>query len=91
MIDTSVATEKTTAQVNVDTNYVALSLEIDSSNSITIKRDYYNQRDYNYYHQTFFLNDEKIFTDTANYFVDNSKYNRIITEKGNVFLFMECD
>lgn len=90
-VDTLVKTTKPTVKANIDTNYIPLSLKIDGSNSITIKRDYYNHRDYNQYHQTFFLNDEKIFTDPANYLIDNSKYSRVITEKGNVLLFMECD
>jgi hypothetical protein len=80
-----------TVKANIDTNYIPLSLKIDGSNRITIKRDYYNPQNYNYYRQTFFLNGEKVFTDTANYLVDSSKYSRIIAEKGNFLLFMECD
>jgi hypothetical protein len=78
-------------KANIDTNYIPLSLEIDGSNRITIKRDYYNSQNYSYYRQTFFLNGEKVFTDTGNYLVDSSKYSRIIAEKGNFLLFMECD
>lgn len=92
MVDTSVATAKPTAKAEiVDTSYVALSLKIDSSNTITIKRDYYNPLDYNKYRQTFLLNGEKVFTDTSNYLVDNSKYSRVIAENGNILLFMECN
>ncbi|MDQ8005994.1 MAG: hypothetical protein REI64_14425 [Pedobacter sp.] len=91
MVDTLVEIVKPTTQTNVDTSYVSLFLKIDGSNTIAIKRGYYNPKDYSIYRQTFFLNGEKIFTDTGNYLVDSSKYSRIIVEKGSVLLFMECD
>lgn len=90
-VDTLVEIAKPTAKANVDTSYVPLVLKIDGANTITIKRDYYNPKDYNYYHQTFFLNGKKIFKDSLNYLVDNSKYSRIIAENGNNLLFMESD
>lgn len=90
-IDTLVEQAKPTAKANVDTSYVPLTLKIDGANTITIKRDYHNPKDYNYYRQTFFLNGQKIFTDTLNYLVDNSKYSRIIAENANALLFMESD
>lgn len=79
-----------TTQSSIDTSYVPLSLKIDNLNTITIKRTYYKSMD-DKYRQTFFLNGEKIFTDTVNYLVEDSKYSRIIVEQGKVFLFMECD
>lgn len=90
-VDTLVTITKPTIKAKIDTNYIPLSLKIDSFNTITIKRDYYNPKDYNDYHQAFFLNEEKVFTDRANYLVDASKYSRIISKNGNVLLFMECD
>jgi hypothetical protein len=90
-VDTLVEMSKPTAQANVDTGYVPLDLKFEGSNTIAIRRNYYNPKDYNYYHQTFFLNGKKIFTDSLNYLVDSSKYTRIIIDNDNVLMFMECD
>ncbi len=73
----------------MDTNYIPLSFKIDRFNTLTIKRAYNAVG--NQYHQAFFLNDEKIFTDTSNYLVEESKYSRLIIDNGEVLFFMECD
>ena len=88
--DTVVEVAAPTVKTKVDTNYVPLSLKIDEINTLTIKRDY-NPKDCSRYYQTILLNGEKIFTDTAKYLVDSSKYSRIIAKNGNVLFFMECD
>lgn len=78
-----------TVKPSIDTNYTPLSFKIDRLNTLTIKRAYNAMG--NQYHQTFFLNDEKVFTDTSNYLVEGSKYSRIIINNGQVLFFMECD
>lgn len=90
-IETVVKVSKLPPKTNIDINYIPLTLKIDEYNSLMIKRDYNNATSSNLYHQTFFLNGKKVFTDSVNYLVDSSKYSRIIAEDGNVLLFMESD
>lgn len=80
-------TQESKTSLKTDSVY-SFKLRIDTLHEITIKREYVNHSNY---HQTFYLNNEKIYTDTTNYLVDSSKYSRVIAENGNVLLFMECD
>ena len=82
---------KETAQPKIDTTYIPLTIKINSVDSLTIKRIYFDKKDYERYHQAILLNGKQIYIDTAHDFIYESKYNRVIKSKGNVFLFVETD
>lgn len=52
---------------------------------------YFDKKDYERYHHAILFNGKQIYIDTAHDFIYESKYNRVIKSKGNLFLFVEAD
>lgn len=75
--------------LNVDTAYIPLTITVENKDTITIKRKYYDPTNYKFYHELIFLNRNHLYTDKDNEFVYESKYNRVIRDKGNLLLFLE--
>ncbi|WP_316844270.1 hypothetical protein [Pedobacter psychrodurus] len=82
---------KNKATHKTDTTYSPIIIKIDRSNSISIKRIYFDPKNYERYHQAILLNRKQIYLDNTHYFIYESKYNRVIKSKDKLLLFLEAD
>ncbi|QNN43159.1 hypothetical protein [Pedobacter roseus] len=87
----SVINNKLPNSNKIDIVYNPLTIKIDGTDSIRIKRVYFDSKDYDRYHEAIFLNGKQIYLDTTHYFIYESKYNRVIKSKGKLLLFLEND
>ena len=86
---TSIVNNK--ASNKIDTAHSPLTIKIGHIDSISIKRIYFDRKDYERYHEAILLNGKQIYLDTTHYFIYESKYNRVIKSEGKLLIFLEAD
>ncbi|RDC56346.1 hypothetical protein DU508_12130 [Pedobacter chinensis] len=73
----------------IDTTYSPIIVKINSTDSIILRRIYFDHNNLNLYHYVFTKNGIQIHVDREHDFVENSKYNKVIKSGSSMFLFLE--
>jgi hypothetical protein len=77
--------------LNEDTSYTPLTIKFGKLDSVTVMRKYFDNAGNNRFHELILVNGKQAYIDTSHTFDYQSEYNRVMIDKGNIFLFLESD